>query len=64
MPEPLPRPTVRVGWRWRIKPWRSARPSWGLEVLRRPRFKHSQVRLHLGRWHLTLMAFRVGGPHA
>lgn len=39
---------------WRIVPWFSARSSWGVDLrLREPR-SHSQLRVHLGRRHLTL----------
>lgn len=58
---PLSRPSTRAGWRWRVKPWRSKNPTWGIEIKRRQMLKHSQIRVHLGRRHLTLMAYYVGG---
>lgn len=46
----------QVRWKWTVSPWHSARSFWGIEVLRRPRLRHSQIRVHLGRRHLTLHA--------
>jgi hypothetical protein len=52
----------RVQWRWILSPWRSRKARWGLEVRRRPRRRHSQIRVHLGRHHLTLMAVARSAP--
>lgn len=50
---PVPRPR----WRWTVSRWTSRAPRWGVEIRKRPRLRHSQIRLHLGRRHWTLMAF-------
>lgn len=51
----VPRP--RPQWRWTISRWTSQRPRWGLEIRKRSRLRHSQIRVHAGRHHWTLMAF-------
>jgi len=42
------------GSKWTLRKWHSKRARWGIEVRKRPRLAHSQMRLHLGRCHITL----------
>jgi hypothetical protein len=40
-------------WKFGARPWRSKHRRWGVEVLHRRPLRHSQVRVHAGRRHLT-----------
>lgn len=51
---------VTMLWRWTIKRWWSGKSRWGVEFVRRPRLKHSQVRLQVGHRRFTLMAVAHG----